>query len=207
MYSNSFKAQQCLRATNGDRDLPSFVRPEGNGEPRFKAESLQAIITSYRFNCCGVVTQWRAFVYNSNNGHRDVYDISFQVWKPMPLSLGGSDGCYNLTGFNQFSPISLANPGTADIGIVTGEPLASERIEVQPGDVVGFYLRNIANHKNDGIQFARDTSLYTDETVWFATGSLTPRSDTACMYPVGTSGLLRSSTNLAPLISVSICKS
>ena len=206
MYSNSFKAQQCLRATNGDRDLPNFVRPGGN-EERFEARSLQAIITSYRFNCCGVVTEWRAFVHNSNDDHSDVYDISFQVWKPMPLSLGGSDGCYNLTGFNQFLPISLADPGTADIGIVTGVPLESERIEVQPGDVVGFYLRNIANHNNDGIQFARDTSSYTDERVWFATGSLTSRPEVTCMYPVGTSGLLSSSTNLAPLITATVCKS
>ncbi len=60
---------------------------------------------------------------------------------------------------------------------------------------------------DDGILFARDgdnTSPYTDETVWFSTGSLTPRPEAACMYPVGTSGLLNSSTNLAPLISVTL---
>ncbi len=88
--------------------------------------------------------------------------------------------------------MSLADPGTADRGIVTGVPPVNERIEVQPGDVVGFYPQSIYRN-DDGIQFARDrdnTSPYTDETVWFATGSLTPRPEAACMYPVGTSGLL-----------------
>ncbi len=64
---------------------------------------------------------------------------------------------------------------------MTGVPLESERIEVQPGDVVGFYLESSRND-DDGIQFARDNpSPYTDERVWFATGSLTPRPDATCM--------------------------
>ena len=204
--SNSFKAQQCLRATNGDRDLPSFVRRGGRGEPRFEAESIQAIITSYRFNCCGVVTQWRAFVHNSNDDHRNAYDISFQVWRPNSPSPVDTDGCYTMQGTNYFPSIPLADPDTDDRGIVTGVPLESERIEVQPGDVVGFYLES-SIRIDDGIQFARDANLYTDETVWFATGSLTPRPEATCMYPVGTSGLLSSSTNLAPLITATVCKS
>ena len=118
-----------------------------------------------------------------------------------------TDGCYAMQGTNHFSPISLADYATADRGIVTGVPLESERIEVQPGDVVGFYLES--SRFTNGIQFARDvdnTSPYTDETVWFATGSLTPRPEATCMYPVGTSGLLNSSTNLAPLITATVCE-
>ncbi len=72
---------------------------------------------------------------------------------------------------------------SADRGIVTGVPLESERIEVQPGDVVGFYLDSF---RSKGIKFAGDfdnPSLYiTDETVWFATGSLTPRPEATCMF-------------------------
>ena len=203
MCNNSFKAQQCLSATNGDTDLPNFVTP-GRDEPRFEATSLQAIITSYRFNCCGVVTQWRAIVFNSNDGHRDVYDISFQVWRPKPPSLGGNDGCYNLIGVNHFPDIQLPNDNS---GILTGTP-QNETIEVQPGDVVGFYLVNTAGHKNDGIQFAGDvTSPYTTETVWFSTDLLAPRPEAACTYTVGTSCLLNSFTSLAPLITATVCKS
>ncbi len=71
---------------------------------------------------------------------------------------------------------------SADRGIVTGVPLESERIEVQPGDVVGFYLDSF---RSKGIQFAGDfdnTSLYTEETAWFATGSLTPRPEATSMF-------------------------
>ncbi len=207
MCNNSFKAQQCLRATNGDRDLPNFARPGGGGEPRFVANPIQAIITSYRFNCCGVVTEWRALVEGSGGAHfkEQPYTISFQVWRPNSPSPLDNDGCYTMQGTNDFPSIPLADPDTDDRGIVTGVPPVNERIEVQPGDVVGFYLES---RSGDGIQFAKDeASPYTDETVWFATGSLTPNSDAACMYPVGTSGLLSSSTNLAPLITATVCKS
>ncbi len=204
-----FIAQQCLRATNGDRDLPNFARPGGSGVPRFRDNPIQAIITSYRFNCSGVVTEWRALVHGSGGNFDDQpYTISFQVWRPNSPSPVDTDGCYTMQGTNHFSPISLADPGTPDRGIVTGVPLESERIEVQPGDVVGFYLES-SRLTSDGIQFAGDndnTSPYTDETVWFATDSLTPRPEATCMYPVGTSGLLNSSTNLAPLITATVCE-
>ncbi len=197
-------------ATNGDRDLPNFVRPGGGGEPRFRENPIQAIITSYRFDCCGVVTEWRALVEGSGGGHfyNQPYTMSFQVWRPNSPSPVNTDGCYTMQGTNHFPSILLADPGSDDRGILTGVPLESERIEVQPGYVVGFYLES-SIRDDDGIQFAGDfdnTSLYTDETVWFATGSLTPRPDAACMYPVGTSGLLSSSTNLAPLITATVCE-
>ena len=133
------------------------------------------------------------------------YTIFFQVWRPNSPSPMDTDGCYTMQGTNYFSPISLGDRGTDDRGIVTGVPLESERIEVQPGDVVGFYLES-SIRIDDGIQFARDANLYTDETVWFATGSLTPRPEATCMYPVGTSGLLSSYTNLAPLITATVCE-
>ncbi len=205
-----FIAQQCLRATNGDRDLPNFVRPGGSGVPRFEKNPIQAIITSYRFDCCGVVTEWRAFVLGSGGAYyRDQpYTVSFQVWRPNSPSPVDTDGCYTMQGTNYFSPISLADNLSADRGIVTGVPLESERIEVQPGDVVGFYLES-SRLTSDGIQFAGhfdNPSPYIDETVWFATDSLTPYPEAICMYPVGTSGLLSSSTSLAPLITAAVCE-
>ncbi len=210
MCSNSFKAQQCLHATNGSRDLPNFVRPGGGNEPRFDTNPIQAIITSYRFNCCGVVTEWRAFVEKKGGGHVTAYTIFFQVWRPNSPSSVDNDSCYTMQGNNHFPSIPLGEDKTINQGIVTGIPLESERIEVQPGDVVGFYLVTNRDKRDDGIQFASDEdnpNPYSSETVWFATGSLTPRPEAACMYPVGTSGLLSSSTNLAPLITATVCKS
>ncbi len=71
------------------------------------------------------------------------YSISFQVWRPNSPSPVDTDGCYTMQGTNHFSRISLADPSTADRGIMTGVPPVNERIEVQPGDVVGFYLQSI----------------------------------------------------------------
>ena len=147
-------------------------------------------------------------MHNSNFNAQQSYTISFQVWRPNSPSPVDTDGCYTMQGTNHFSPIPLADPDTADRGIVTGVPLESERIEVQPGDLVGFYLESSRND-DDGIQFPEDRgnpSPYTDETVWFATGSLTPRPEATCMYPVGSSGLLSFSTNLAPLVTVTVCE-
>ncbi len=123
------------------------------------------------------------------------------MWRPNSPSPVDTDGCYTIQGTNHFSPISLADPNTADRGIVTGVPLESERIEVQPGDVVGFYLEsNILT--SDGIQFARDGE---DESVWYATGDVTGFGLT-CPLPVGKEKTLRSSTNLAPLITATLCE-
>ncbi len=199
----SFKAQQCLRATNGDRNLPNFVRPGGRAEPRFRDNPIQVIITSYKFDCCGVVTEWRAIVHNSGfiNFEEQPYTISFQVWRPNSPSPVDTDGCYTMQGTNYFPSIPLADPDTDDRGIVTGVPLESERIEVQPGDVVGFYLESRENG-NAGIQFARDGE---DESVWYAIGEVSSGALT-CPLPVGPVGTLSSFTNLAPLITATLCE-
>ncbi len=188
------------------------MRPGGNGEPRFEANPIQAIITSYQFDCCGVVTKWRAFVEGSGGAHfrEQPYTISFQVWRPNSPSPVDTDGCYTMQGNNYFSPISLADDGSDDRGIVTGIPLESERIEVQPGDVVGFYLESSReNDDDDGIQFARgqdNESEYDSESVWYATGDVTSGGQT-CLFPVGTGRTLSSFTSLAPLITATVCES
>ena len=116
-------------ATDGTCPLPNFVRPGGGGP-------VQVIIPSYKFNCYGQITEWRAFVERRGpvNFDDQPYSVSFQVWRPN----SPPDGQYTIV---EFSPIPLADPNT-DRGIVTGVPLESERIEVQSGDVVGFYLES-----------------------------------------------------------------
>ncbi len=107
-----------------------------------------------------------------------------------------------MIGFNHFSPIPLADDVSNDRGIVTGVPPESERIEVQPGDVVGFYLES-SQDSNDGIQFARDSDndpSYTGETVWFD-GARCSMLDPPCVYSVGD---FISMTNRAPLITVTV---
>ena len=183
-------------ATDGSRSLPNFVRPGGGGEPRFEVAPVQVIIPSYKFNCYGQITEWRAFVEGSGNIQyaNQSYSATFQVWRPN----SPPDGQYTIVGLNEFFPIPLADPNTADRGIVTGVPLDSERIEVQPGDVVGFYLES-SRTDDDGIQFAGDNS-YNGETVWFDS---TPclALDPPCIYSADDFG---SMTNLAPLIILTV---
>ena len=197
-------AQDCLLATNGNRALPNFVRPGGGSEPRFVKQPIQAIITSYRFNCCGVITEWGAIVERSGGRHNNgYYTITFQVWRPNSPSPVDTDGCYTMIGSNHFPNIVL-DPDRA----VRETPLASERIHFQPGDVIGFYLIGTDTDDN-GIQFAGDSdndSPYTEESVWYITTIIVPGSDPSCSFPVGSSGTLSSSTSLAPLITAAACE-
>ena len=157
-----------------------------------------------------MVTEWRAFVEGSGGGHfgSQPYTISFQVWRPNSPSPVDTDGCYSMVGMNHFSPITLADNGSPDRGMVNGTVLESERIEVQPGDVVGYYLESRMGG-SDGIQYAGDNDNepdYTDEAVWYAIGIMGSTGPPECPFPVGPSSALSSSTNRAPLITAVICK-
>ncbi|XP_064406345.1 uncharacterized protein LOC135351301 isoform X2 [Halichondria panicea] len=206
LFCSGIKGEEHLLASNGTRPLPIFIRPHGMMAHRFMENPIQAIITSYRFDCYGVVTEWRAFVEGSGGAHfkDQPYTISFQVWRPNSPSPVDTDGCYTMQGTNHFPSIPLADDRSADRGIVTGIPLESERIEVQPGDVVGFYLESshMRDSNHDGIQFAPD-STYKSEAVWYVTGSYN-KGPTDCPFPVGPKRVLSSSTNRAPLITATV---
>ena len=103
-----------------------------------------------------MITEWAAHVEYSGGAHDNgFYSIAFQVWRPNSPS-PVVDGCYNKTGSNYFPDIVLYDRAVRET------PLASERIHVQPGDVVGFYLTTDRD-EDSGIQFAED---YTEESVW-----------------------------------------
>ena len=119
-----------------------------------------------------------------------------------------SDGCYGLVGENVFTRITLG-----DGGLVSGTPEPTNRITVQPGDVVGYFTFSRSNPQNrhgEGIQL--DTS-FRDEVVWYHTSTgpdpIMGRGDPAvCPFPVGSQSdrLLRSPTNAGPVLSVGVCK-
>ncbi len=91
--------------------------------------------------------------------YHDAYSIPFQVWRPNSLSTMDTNGCYNLTGFNHFSPIPLAHPNTHDIGIVTGVPLESERIEFQPGVTIAMMV-TVSSLLTAGFRVRGDQNKY-----------------------------------------------
>ena len=144
-----------------------------------------------------MITEWAAHVDRSGgNQYNGVYSFTFQVWRPNSPSPVDTDGCYTTIGSNYFPDIVLDSDRA-----VRETPLASERIEVQPGDVIGFHLTTILD-KDDGIQLAED---YTEESVWYTTGTLSG-SNPSCPFPVGENRMLSSFTNLAPRITAAVCE-
>ena len=182
-------AQDCIRAvSDGGDSLPSFSDP-GNNNVIVGANPIQTIITSYEFQCCGIITGWGAYV--QPGGGRDengVYSITFQVWRP--TSTDGNR--YVKVGENIFLAVTLSFSAIR-------ETLAlNEGLHFQPGDVVGYYLEQNNGRTDGGLQ--PDTS-FTQETLYYATGNTGLQSE--CVLEVGSTADLSMSTNLGPIISVS----
>ena len=92
------------------------------------------------------------------------YTLNLQVWRPSPTVQTTS--CYSLVGNNMFTSVSLSSQRT----MVT--PLPQERINFQPGDVLGFSLKN-TDGSDGGVVMLMDSakngdSSYETEEVWHA---------------------------------------
>ena len=145
-----------------------------------------------------MITEWAAQVERSgSNFNNGVYSITFQVWRPNSPSPVDTDGCYTTIGSNYFPDIVLDSDRA-----VRETPPASERIHVQPGDVIGFYLTTSRDDTDSGIRFDED---YTEESVWYATGNIISGIP-PCQFPVGNGRTLSSFTNLAPRITAAVCE-
>ena len=126
-----------FRDFRGDSETPSGI-PEH--------DRFQAIVPAYTFQCSGRVTEWGACVQPGGGPEQDYY-IQFQVWRPTDIS-----GCYSRVGFN--SPVDEdGNDGFLDppdnnlrrcVVLLVPE---DQQIEVQSGDVVGYYV----DHFRDGL--------------------------------------------------------
>ena len=154
---------------------------------------------------CGNITVWGVDVHADRRNHqlRTPYTLDLQVWRPSPTvdDSTGTD-CYSLVGNNRFSAISLSD-GVAKSLV----PSPSDYIMFRPGDVLGVYVEN-ARERDDGVVIlttSGDTSTFTSESVWYA--SIAPTMATSqngdCPYSVGSSGVLNTLINGAPVISIS----
>ena len=116
-------------------------------------DRFQAIVPAYTFQCSGRyrVTEWMACVQRHVGSEQ--YYIQFQVWRP-----NGPTGCYSLVGYNHpldnggmedvLRPINVDNDPLDNCVVLTVEE--DEQIEVQSGDVVGYYVDS--NRDDNGIQ-------------------------------------------------------
>ena len=210
----------CLAALQCSVDnLPSpFESTAGRDRP--DRDRFQAIVPAYEFQCSGRVTEWGACVERSSS--RERYYIQFQVWRPT-----GPSGCYSLVGFNRpvgsdgedgvLSPMDGALDNCVVLSLTE-----EEQIEVQSGDVVGYYVDHFRlnngeledRDENDGIQWiegGNDVVVYYKDDLprenirsHYAVGGLNP---TECGFPISgnsASYSLSSYIFATPIISLSI---
>ena len=199
--------QQCGLLANNANGPPPFLDYRNSDLTTDLIHHLhQAIIPSYRFNCCGNITEWSVDVHPAGGGDDGLYTLDLQVWRPAPNVT--STGCYSLVGSNRFTSISLMN----QVAVVT--PLVQNRIQFESGDVLGFFVESARDNMPDdrgvvilGDRITPGDGGYETEEVWYADMSNPVIGNAICPFPVGSNRVLSSSTNAAPVISVSVSKS
>ena len=129
------------------------------------------------------------------------FTLDLQVWRPSPTVK--TTGCYKLVGNNSFISVELRDR------VVRVTPLPQQRIQFQPGDVLGFYVKS-AQRENEGVVLLSDLDIrgdnrYETEEVWYARR---PGFSgiSSCPYPVGSSQILNTFTRAAPVITPVISK-
>ena len=187
---------QNLLTRNG-HGLPIFKDYKGKENNRRIGLHYQAIIPTYKFNCCGRITEWGLDVFDNGS-----FTLDLQVWRPSPtVDDSTGTGCYSLVGNNRFTSISV-NGGVA---IVTPSP-QDYSIHFQSGDVLGFYVEDATSSKygNPGVVILTSPS----ESVWFASIAAAAKTSQSgdCPYSVGSNGVLNTLARAAPVISISISK-
>ena len=178
--------EQCLQQDEG-RQLPDFKDMASNGASIYRRH--QAIIPTYKFECCGNITEWGVDVHPSNDR---IYALHLQVWRPSPtVDDSTGTGVYHLVGDNRFSSISIGN------GVARVTPSVGDRIQFSSGDVLGFYLANAQNNRRRVI--AVTTGTFTSHTVWHA--SVAPPNEST-EFSAGSNGTLNTLLNGAPVLSI-----
>ena len=168
-------------------------------------ELHQAIIPSYRFTCCGNITEWGVDVDPAGGRNDRIYNLDLQVWRPSPTTQ--TTGCYSLVGNNRFTSVSL------DFGVAIVTPLPQAIIEFQPGDVLGFNLENTVGN-DGGVVLLMDSAEqgdngYETEEVWHADVTDLTFVNAECLFFVGSQpgSDLNTYISAAPIISVEYSKS
>ena len=221
---------KCIHCSAGQQqqcsvdNLPEFGTTDGRDRP--DRDRFQAIVPAYTFQCTGRVTEWRACVLPGGTT-REQYYIQFQVWRP---TANGVEGCYELVDYNKpldstsiieaegfLSPPGDNGPLDRCVVLPVRE---SQQIEVQPGDVVGFYVDHFkdGNDETDGgIQWIDSTEVtvyYTEDIARVDIKrqyALFPIEPSSCGFQVSdetsNSHLLSQSASSAPIISLSFSES
>ena len=160
---------------------------------------VYAIIPAYTFTCHGNITLWGACLWPG--GRLDRYDITFQVFRPSTVGVG----CYDMVGSNFLNDGQPGvTGGNIDHCVALTDIRPEDQIQVQPGDVVGFFAIQYRDgeQRDGGVQL--NTAIDT-VTVWNTVGLNIADPDT-CPYQIGGDGNLASSSSAAPVITVQVGK-
>lgn len=171
--------------------LPPFQGYDAGANQRIQHQH-QAIVPSYRFNCCGNITSWGVDLSPPNS--RSFYFI-LQVWRPSQ-TVNGSQ-CYSLVDDYTMASISVSEPEIT--------PLPQHQLQFQPYDVLGFYVesRSGSSDSDNGVVLLNNDQ-YASELVWYASITAQTSQSGSCPYPVGTSGVLSMTTSAAPVLSIAV---
>ena len=104
------------------------------------------IVPQLKFDCHGTITSWHALTnFNTVDAALDVlrHDITFQLWRPSAKD----NRLYSFVGSNiaRFfgndirTGRTILEDGT-QFSNLTSTPPAQERLQFQPGDVIGWYI-------------------------------------------------------------------
>ena len=196
--------QNCLN-TNNSNGLPVFQGYTGaaGGSGRRIYHQHQAIIPSYKFNCCGNITEWGVDLNPDRDGADQTFNFILQVWRPSPTLQ--TDSCYSLVNDHKITSTVINSTGR----VATVSVTALNQLQFEPGDVLGFYVEShgsgsASDGDLDNGVVVLNNDRCTSELVWHGRiTSLTSRS-ASCPYRVGTSGVLNTSTHAAHVISINI---
>ena len=108
------------------------------------------IVPQLKFDCHGSITSWHALTtFNTEDAALDVlfHDITFQLWRPS----AEDHRVYSFVGSNAARFIgnviragrTIWEDGTQFFNL-TSAPPAQERLQFQPGDVIGWYIHTSA---------------------------------------------------------------
>ena len=195
-YTLSSGQSECLQPNNAN-GLPPFMGYQAPPSRRIQHQH-QAIIPTYKFTCCGNITEWGVDLNPVRQG--TTFSFDFQVWRPSPTVNDDGSGCYSLVGNYAVSSISIDTLVTADhVARVT----PTVQLQYQPGDVLGFYVESQTPSTPDdnGVVVLND-NVYRNEQVWFARLTRTTSLSGSCPYSVGNTGVLDTSSQAAPVISI-----
>ena len=146
------------------------------------------IVPQLKFDCHGTITNWHALTYfNTVDAALDAFfhDITFQLWRPSTED----NRVYSFIGSNiaQFfgndirAGRTILEDGTLLFNL-TSTPPAQERLQFQPGDVIGWYIHTGAQATDQPLSIVY-RHVTSDDNAVDVFSTVISDSSLACCHP------------------------